>query len=345
MTTGLPRRHFLTAVAAGSVAAGSVAAGSVAAGSVAAGSVAAGSVAAAKATAHQPAAADPSREVRLERLWPREIEAAMQACGTLFQPLGTVEWHGLHNIVGLDAIKAQHLCVRAAQRGGGLVAPPVYGGVGGVDQPHTFVIEPDTDVHSVLLRGWLERLAREAVRQGFRAVVFLTGHYGADQQMVVRDTAVRLSRALGIPVLGTPEYFLALDVGYHGDHAAWGETALMLYLDPASVDLSRLGTPPHQGVGGRDPREATVEDGKLLAETIIGRLAQLAARMPQWDRATLQRFIAAEAALVNRQVGRAAENRQSWAAWQHIGAGVFNDYGRLLADEQFEAIAELTGKL
>ena len=321
MTPDLPRRNFLTAVAAGSVAA------------------------ATKATADEPAPANPVREVRLERLWPREIEAAMQDCGTLFQPLGTIEWHGLHNIVGLDAIKAHHLSVRAAQRGGGLVAPPVYGGVGGVDQPHTFVIEPDTDVHSVLLRGWLERLAREAVRQGFRAVIFLTGHYGADQQMVVRDTAVRLSRALGIPVLGTPEYFLALDVGYYGDHAAWGETALMLYLDPTSVDLSRLATPPHQGVGGRDPLEATVDDGKLLAETIIGRLARLATRMPQWDRTTLDRFVAAEAALVNRQIGRASENRQSWAAWQHIGEGVFNDYGRMLADEQFEAIVELTEKL
>jgi len=321
MKPDLPRRHFLTAVAAGSVAA------------------------ATKVTAEESAPAEPIREVRLERLRPRQIETAMQACGTLFQPLGTIEWHGLHNIVGLDAVKAHHLCVRAAQQGGGLVAPPVYGGVGGVDQPHTFVIEPDTDVHSVLLRGWLERLAREAVRQGFRAVIFLTGHYGADQQMVVRDTAVRLSRALGIPVLGTPEYFLALDVGYYGDHAAWGETALMQYLDPASIDLSQLGTSPHQGVGGRDPLEATVADGKLLAETIIGRLARLATRMPQWDRATLDRYIEAEAALVNRQVGRASERRQSWAAWQHIGEGVFNDYGRLLADEQFEAIVELTGKL
>ena len=199
----------------------------------------------------------------------------MQACGTLFQPLGTIEWHGLHNIVGLDAIKAHHLCMRAAERGGGLVAPAVYGGVGGLDQPHTFVMEPENDVHSVLLRAWLEKLGTEAARQGFRALIFLTGHYGAAQQIVVRDTAVRLSRSLGIPVLGTPEYMLALDVGYLGDHAAWGETSLMLYLDPDSVDLSRLGAPPHQGVGGRDPREATRADGEKLAETIIDRLSRL----------------------------------------------------------------------
>jgi creatinine amidohydrolase len=235
--------------------------------------------------------------------------------------------------------------VRAAQRAGGLVAPALFGGVGGLDQPHTFVMEPENEVHSLLVRGWVEKLCREAVRQGFRAVIVLTGHYGAAQQMVVRDLAVRLSRSLGVPVLGTPEYFLALDVGYHGDHAAWGETSLMLYLDPETVDLARLGKPPHQGVGGRDPREATRGDGEKLAETIIGRLAKLAQRMPQWDQATLQRFIEAEAALVNRQLALAASEKQIWAGWRNIGKEAFSDYGRLLADEKFEEIVALTKRL
>src|SRR5512139_600407 len=72
------------------------------------------------------------REVRLEHLRPREIERAMKECPVLFQPLGTIEWHGYHNIVGLDALKAHMLCVSAARRGGGLVAPPLFGGVGGL---------------------------------------------------------------------------------------------------------------------------------------------------------------------------------------------------------------------
>jgi creatinine amidohydrolase len=285
------------------------------------------------------------REVRLERLRPREIEQAMKACPVLFQPLGTIEWHGRHNIAGLDAVKAHHLCVRAARRGGGLVAPALFGGVGGLEEPHTFVMEPENDVHSVLVRSWVEKLCREAVRQGFRAVIVLTGHYGAAQQMVVRDLAVRLSRSLGVPVLGTPEYFLALDVGYRGDHAAWGETSLMLYLDPESVDLTQLGSPPHQGVGGRDPREATRADGERLAETIISRLSRLAERMPKWDRATLDKFIEAEAALVNRQLALAASEKLVWAGWRNIGKGTFADYGRLLVEEKFGEIASLTQTL
>ncbi len=82
-----------------------------------------------------PSTPSDTREVRLERLRPREIEEAMKNCPVLFQPLGTIEWHGRHNIAGLDAVKAHHLCVRAAQRGGGLVAQALFGGVGGMEEP------------------------------------------------------------------------------------------------------------------------------------------------------------------------------------------------------------------
>ena len=286
-----------------------------------------------------------SREVRLEWMMPAEINVAMQQCPTLFQPLGTIEWHGLHNVVGLDAVKAHMLCIRAAQSGGGVVAPPLYGGVGGLEQPHTFVMEPENDIHSILVRGWVEKLCREAVRQGFKAVIVLTGHYGAAQQMVIRELAVRQSRALGIPILGTPEYLLALDKGYFGDHAAWGETALMLHLAREKVDVSRLGNPPYQGVGGRDPKQATVADGKLLGETICSRLAILAKKMPQWSHSKIQEFIDSESALVSRQMALAASEKNVWAAWRNIGKGVFSAYGQLLVEEKFKDIIELTQKL
>jgi creatinine amidohydrolase len=286
------------------------------------------------------------KEVRLEHLRPKEIEAAMAACPVLFQPLGTIEWHGRHSVVGVDSLKVHMLCTRAAQQSGGLVAPPVYGGIGGLDQPHTFVLEAENDLFSVLLRPWLEQLTSEAVRQGFRAVIFLTGHYGAGQQIIVRETAVRMSRVLGVPVLGTPEYLLALDVDYFGDHAAWGETSLMMYLDPPSVDLSELGEAPHQGVGGRDPKEhASREDGELLAKTIVGRLAALARQMPEWDAATLQGFIASESALVERQTVMAAEEGNTWAAWRNFPKGVFSDYGQLLVERKFDEIIALVERL
>jgi creatinine amidohydrolase len=276
---------------------------------------------------------------------PGQVDAAMKACPVLYQPLGTIEWHGLHNWVGLDAVKARALCVRAAERGGGLVAPALYGGIGGLDEPHTFVMEPEHALHSVQLRPWLEKLCFEAVRNGFKAVILLTGHYGAGQQICVRETAVRMTKILDRPVLGTPEYFLALDEEYYGDHAAFFETSLMMHLFPESVDLGELGEAPHQGVGGRDPKEhATAEDGKRMAEAIIARLSALAGQMPGWDAETVQAFNRGEEALVNRQLQLASPG-EAWSAWRHIGDGVFNAYPDLLVNRRFDAIVELVERL
>ena len=284
------------------------------------------------------------REVRLEFLRPREIDEARAACPTIFQPLGTIEWHGVHNVVGVDAVKAHALCTRAAQKGGGIVSPALFGGVGGLSEPHTFIMDPEDDVFSKLLRPWLEQLCREMARDGFRAIIILTGHYGAAQQIVVRETAVRMSRALGIPVLGTPEYWLALDVGYTGDHAAWGETSLMMHLFPDTVALGRLGKPPYQGVGGRDPKESSAEDGRRMAETIVSRLATLARRMPAWKQDTLDRFVDAEAALVARQLSAPRGNKQIWTAWRNV-ATVMRDYGTCLVEERFDEIKAAVAKL
>jgi len=133
-----------------------------------------------------------------------------------------------------------------------------------------------------------------------------------------------MSRTLSVPILGAPEYFLALDAGYLGDHAAWGETSLMLYLDPPSVDLSQLGDAPHKGVFGRDPKKyASREDGQKIAEIIIERLTSLARQMPGWDANTLHRFIAAESALVDRQIELAGEKKIIWSAWRNVGKGDF----------------------
>lgn len=311
------------------------------------GSLAAAAFAAPMAVGQQPAERTrPSgREVRLEFLRPREIDEARTACPAIFQPLGTIEWHGVHNVVGVDAIKAHALCIRAAQQGGGVVAPPLYGGVGGLNEPHTFVMDPEDNVFSRLLRPWLEQLCREMARDGYRAILILTGHYGAAQQIVVRETAVRMSRTLAIPVLGTPEYFLALDENYVGDHAAWGETSLMMHLYPDTVELSRLGTPPHQGVFGRDPKtEASGKDGKLLTDTIVSRLAILAKKMPTWDDKTLDRFIDAEAALVARQLSAPRGKDPIWAAWKN-NATAMREYGSNLVEGRFDKIQEAVAKL
>ena len=173
------------------------------------------------------------------------------------------------------------------------------------------------------------------------AVIVLTGHYGASQQVTVRETAVRESQRLDIPILGTPEYWLALDAGYLGDHGGPFETSLMMELIPELVDLSRLeGDPPYQGIGMGDARrESSRELGSRLCEVMVGRLAELARRMPGWDGDARRRFIRAEQALVSYQLEAGGRSGNVWAAWQDLQH--FGGYAEYLVDERFEEIAGL----
>jgi hypothetical protein len=116
-----------------------------------------------------------------------------------------------------------------------------------------------------------------------------------------------------------------------------------MHLFPETVDLSRLGSPPYQGVGGRDPKESSAEDGRRLTDTIVSRLATLAQKMPTWNEETLDRFVEAEAALVAKQLAAPRGKDAVWTAWRNLG--VMRDYGRLLTEGDFDAIKAAVAKL
>jgi len=84
-----------------------------------------------------------NENVQWEMMMPFEFRKAVKKLPVVFLPLGTVEWHGEHNALGLDAIKAHALCIHAARNSGGVVHPPLYGGMGGLDMPATVVMEGD----------------------------------------------------------------------------------------------------------------------------------------------------------------------------------------------------------
>ncbi|MBT5875574.1 MAG: creatininase family protein [Candidatus Latescibacteria bacterium] len=282
-------------------------------------------------------------DVQWELMLPAEFDAAMSQLPVCFLPLGTVEWHGLHTALGLDSLKAHALCVDAAHKAeGGIVHPPLYGGMGGLDQPATIKIEPETTWENHLLRPWLEKMCSEIHRQGFKAIIMLTGHYGHNQQIVVREVGARMTERLQIPVLGTPEYWLAMDIGYHGDHAGIGETSLLWHLHPDLVAMDRIDADPVYGKDDRIKSGASAELGRKYADRITDRLAALARQMPEWDAAQRADFSEAERALVSAQVRGWREN-DPWHAWRDPQA--MRDYGTSLVAAEFSAIKELASKL
>ena len=66
------------------------------------------------------------REVRWERMFPDELEAAFEDCPVVYLPYGLCEPHGPVNALGLDALRAHGVVCQAARSFGGIVAPPEY---------------------------------------------------------------------------------------------------------------------------------------------------------------------------------------------------------------------------
>ena len=264
---------------------------------------------------------DEERKVRFEEMFPWEISAAMAEAPLCYLPLGTLEWHGEHAAVGLDALKAHAVCVLAARRSGGLVVPPIYwsadwredlpeGGylTGGIERGeryhvpgNMFWLRPET-FHNLLLDAY------EAMRRrGFRAIVVLSGHWSIEHNIAaIRATGEEFRWAhpqTGWLLLTDQE--VVPDLHYPLEHAAGGETALLMAIRPDLVALDktletdrslrpyyaavpehlrRREQSPHKYIGvnpavadsSNDPEDATVERGRVLLETIVGRVADRA---------------------------------------------------------------------
>ncbi len=67
-------------------------------------------------------------KILFEELHPNELKQIIQESGTVFLPLGSLEWHERHLPFGLDAYVSHEICKRVCKRTGGCVIPPVYFG-------------------------------------------------------------------------------------------------------------------------------------------------------------------------------------------------------------------------
>ncbi len=235
-------------------------------------------------------------KVRYEEMLPHQVRAAREKCPVAYLPIGGIEWHGEHNCLGLDTVKAHALCMRAAEAGGGLVMPALFWGepreMALMEANHDpegkiadkMGLSPENFAPGYMHMGSILDQCQSYVRLlfhifkqleslGFKVIFILTGHYPLihfarfASFAFMRDSSVKVICAIG--------YDLVTDLGYHGDHAAKWETSLMLALRPDLVDLSRLPQDRAEkliGVGGEDPRDATREFGEEAIQHLIKRM-------------------------------------------------------------------------
>jgi creatinine amidohydrolase len=264
-------------------------------------------------------------KVQFEEMFPWEFAQALAQAPIGYLPLGVLEWHGEHNAVGLDAIKAHAVCVRAAQLSGGVVVPPLYwacdsredladgsyftGGVESGERYHVpgnmFWIRRETFLH--LLLDIYEAMRR----RGFKTIIVLTGHWSQHAHLPVLRTSGERFKAL-YPEVGwllLTDQEVAYDLHYPHEHAAGGETSLLMAIRPELVDLGktfetanqlksfyehqlehlhRRSETKHKYIGvltgeqdtSNDPEStASPERGRMLLEAISSRVAQRAAAL------------------------------------------------------------------
>ena len=66
------------------------------------------------------------------QLRPDQISELVDQTPIAFWPLGLIEHHGWHLPVGYDGLKAERICVRIAQKTGGIILPVMWwGALGG----------------------------------------------------------------------------------------------------------------------------------------------------------------------------------------------------------------------
>ena len=243
-----------------------------------------------------------SNEVRYQFLRPAEAVERRLACPAVYIPIGTLEWHGVHNPLGADTLQAEHLAIICAQKGGGLVFPPLYYGESRTEglmesnaadrneiaalmqldpenfQPERFIFseqEQNENYQRLLLH-----ILNQAETLGFKVAVLLAGHYPlvdhARAAALIYNKNVR--RAGKMLAWATVDYLhLREEHSCAGDHAGGWETSHCMAIDPALVDISLLGPKGTKlvGAGGRmAPQDATADFGKLIFEQAADKIVR-----------------------------------------------------------------------
>jgi creatinine amidohydrolase len=242
-------------------------------------------------------------EVRYAMLRPAQVVARRRECPVAYIPIGTLEWHGVHNPLGADTLQAEGLALLCARKGGGLVFPPLYYGESrsealmeavAVDReqiacamelpPESFLPErqPFSATEQALnYQRLLLHILAEVETLGFEVGVLVAGHYPLidhARAATLLHNQRHFSHRSGLLAWACVDYLLLRDrYPEAGDHAAGWETSHLLALHPHTVDLGLL--PPRGqplvGVGGRmPPQEASAAFGQRTleeaAEVVVG---------------------------------------------------------------------------
>lgn len=225
------------------------------------------------------------REVRWERMFPDELEAAYDDFPVAYLAYGLCEPHGPLNAVGNDGIRSHETLILAAHRHGGIVCPPEYWHcheVGGYAVwGHKQIGNQRTWLTAVPPWIFLKNMcyhirAMDALR--FKATVIFSGHSGPhrkDVPVIIETMQKHVDTQIDWFVSSGTNADHFHDGDGTGGHAGRGETSQLWAVAPDCVDLSRMPGPDAPGpffAMGRFNDRASRQVGEAMTEDVIERI-------------------------------------------------------------------------
>lgn len=222
---------------------------------------------------------------QLEFQYPHQLKNILSQTPWVYIPVGAIEWHGHHNVVGLDGVKAHAQLLRVADAVGGVVYPPIYTGHFTGDQKASFTYMISQSSLYQLLKDILCGLEKD----GFKKAVLLNGHY--PNHIFIGYELMRewKNENHSMELLSIRENNIE---GISGDHAGKDETSMMLDLNPECVDLGMIkiddknvaleekgnwleedDSHPLRGVVGVNPRSSTAGYGNALNKRLVNAIS------------------------------------------------------------------------
>jgi creatinine amidohydrolase len=190
---------------------------------------------------------------------------------TLVIPVGATEQHGPHLPVGVDAIVAEHVALRAAEAASTAEHPIVVAPVQAYGSSHHHLPRAGTlSLSSDTMLAVLRDLMHSAADTGVRRMVVVNGHFGNEDvaRQAVRD--VTLTRPVVAAAMGywsvawdeVVDTALSFGITKVPGHAGAFETSLILAIDERLVDrtaIPSVATEPSVSLPGDPMRGVLVE--------------------------------------------------------------------------------------
>lgn len=204
-----------------------------------------GDVLAQKISLLEESAVAPKVERRWEKIYGNVLFRLIEERPLAWLPVGVIERHGEHLPWGLDADKAHLICLRLADKFGGVVLPVNHlAGVHGDRPPY----QSEEDYHQsnrqaadmMYTEGYFRRFLNETfdglANLGFQVIVAYSGHWPPIQGEILQDEAARFNAGGRATVIPFGEIMACGVV----DHGAKYEGSIWAALVPGSVRMDSI---------------------------------------------------------------------------------------------------------